>query len=122
MRAEAAGLRRPLALAGGLRPALGRRSLVPWKERGFSINLPEPLCRAAGVDTGDEVELEIRLAEEAVPEELASLLKVSRAAKRVWDALTDAQRRMLREEILSLKQPATRARRAERVLLGRTGR
>lgn len=69
---------------------LGRRTLVPWKERGFSIGIPEPLCRAAGVDTGDEIELEIRLAEDLIPAELASLLRKSRVARSAWDGLTTA--------------------------------
>ena len=55
---------------------LGRRSLKRWDERKcWWIDLPEPLCKKAGLDTGDEVRLTIRLASEDLPDELQDLLK-----------------------------------------------
>ena len=48
---------------------LGRRSLKRWDERKcWWIDLPEPLCKKAKVDTGDSVELTIRLASEDLPQ------------------------------------------------------
>ena len=55
---------------------LGRRSLKRWDDRQcWWIDLPEPLCKKAGIDEGDEVNLTIRLASEDLPEELSSLLQ-----------------------------------------------
>jgi hypothetical protein len=96
---------------------LGRRSLKRWDDRNcWWIDLPDPLCRKAELDTGDEVELTIRLASEELPEELALLLRTNRTAKGNWEKLTVAQQRMLREEILAAKSSETRARRASKVL------
>ena len=98
---------------------LGRRSLKKWDERQcWWIDLPETLCKKAGLETGDEVRLVLRLASEELPEELQHLLKNNPIAKGRWEKLTQAQQRILREDIFNAKTTATRSKRAERVLLG----
>ena len=95
----------------------GRRSLKRWDDRQcWWIDLPEPFCKKANLETGDTVELTIRLASEDLPEELIQLLNMNREAKARWDKLTIAQQRMLREEIIAGKSSSTCARRAERAL------
>jgi len=97
---------------------LGRRSLKRWDERQcWWIDLPEPLCKKAKLETGDRVQLTIRLATEDLPDELKELLKNNSVAKGNWDKLTQSQQRMLREEIFAAKTSATRRRRAERLLI-----
>ena len=96
---------------------LGRRSLKHWAERQcWWLDLPEPLCQKAKLETGDTVELVIRLASEELPLELKELLNKNSTAKSHWEKLTNAQQRMLREDILAAKSSAARARRAARVL------
>ena len=97
---------------------LGRRSLKRWDERQcWWIDLPEPLCKKAKIDTGDEVRIIIRPALEDLPDELTELLKTNLIAKRNWEMLTKSQQRMLREDLFNLKTPATRRRRAEKLLI-----
>jgi hypothetical protein len=97
---------------------LGRRNLKRWDEREcWWIDLPEPLCKKARVDTGDEVKLVIRLASEDLPEELKQLLAQNSKAETKWKSMTAAQQRMLREEIFAAKTPATRTKRAEKWLV-----
>lgn len=96
---------------------LGRRSLKRWDDRNcWWIDLPEPLCRKAKLETGDEVQLTIRLASEDLPEELQELLKTNAAAKANWEKLTHAQQRMLREDVFAAKSAAARRRRAGKFL------
>lgn len=96
---------------------LGRRSLKRWDERKcWWIDLPEPLCKKAKLETGDEVRLSIRLASEDLPDELKDLLKNNPLARANWERLTEPQQRMLREDIFTAKTSATRRRRAERLL------
>ena len=96
---------------------LGRRSLKRWDDRDcWWIDLPDPLCQKAKIDTGDEVELTIKLASEALPQELQQLLTQNKSAKSRWDKMTTAQKRMLREEILAAKSSETRLRRAQKYL------
>jgi hypothetical protein len=96
---------------------LGRRSLKRWDERNcWWIDLPDPLCKKAKIETGDEVTLTIRLASDDLPEELQDLLKTNRVAKSNWEKLTQPQQRMLREDIFAAKASATRRRRAEKIL------
>jgi hypothetical protein len=97
---------------------LGRRSLKRWDERNcWWIDLPEPLCKKAKVETGDEVTLTIDLASEDLPEELTELLRTNRVAKANWEKLTQPQQRMLREDVFAAKTSAARRRRAEKSLI-----
>lgn len=99
---------------------LGRRGLKRWDDRNcWWIDLPEPLCRKAKLETGTTVELIIRLASEDLPAELKNLLTQSPRAKERWAKLTKAQQRMRREEIWSARTTMTRTKRAEKWLLDR---
>ena len=96
---------------------IGRRSLKRWDKRNsWWMDLSSDVCRKINVDTGDRVKLILKLASEELPAELAQLIKQNSQARAHWERLTPGQRRMLREEILSAKQSATRARRAARAL------
>ncbi len=93
--------------------AIGRRSLKQLDEDRWFIELAQPMCERAGVDTGDRVKLSLRLASDDLPDELATLLARDRFAQAAWAKLTAAQQRMLREEVIAAKRPETRRRRAE---------
>jgi hypothetical protein len=97
---------------------LGRRSLKRWDERNcWWMDLPEPLCKKAKLEIGDEVKLILRLASEDLPEELQELLRTNGVAKAHWEKLTQPQQRMLREDVFAAKTSATRRRRAEKFLI-----
>jgi len=96
---------------------IGRRSLKRWDDRAcWWMDLGEAVCRKATVETGDRVPLNLRIASEELPAELAHLIKNNPPARAIWERLTPAQRRMRREEVLGAKQSTTRARRAARGL------
>ena len=96
---------------------LGRRSMKRWDDRNcWWIDLPEPLCRKAKLETGDNVQLKIRRASEELPEELQQLLRNDPKAEASWSRLTTAQQRMLREDVFAAKTAETRRRRAKRSL------
>ncbi len=91
---------------------LGRRSLKKWDDRRWFIELPQPLCERAKVDTGSRIALAIQIASDSLPAELENLLATNPAARYAWDRLSPGSQRMLREDVAAAKQPATRARRA----------
>jgi hypothetical protein len=96
---------------------VGRRSLKRWDDRDcWWMDLADAVCRKANVETGDRADLILRIASEELPVELARLIKKNSGARSRWEGLTRGQQRMLREEILAAKHPATRARRAARAL------
>jgi hypothetical protein len=97
---------------------IGLRNLIPWKERGWHFGLSEPMCRKAGVDTGDRVHVEMRRLEDARPGELDELLKSDRKAQKAWDALAEGERRDFVIYVAAAKKPETRMRRARRLLGG----
>jgi len=91
---------------------LGRRGLKKWDERRWFIELPQPLCERAKVDTGSSVQLVLEIASDKLPTELEELLATNPVAKQAWDRLSQGSQRMLRENVAASKQSATRARRA----------
>jgi hypothetical protein len=96
---------------------IGRRSLKRWDDRGcWWMDLADAVCRKANVGTGDRAKLSLKIASEELPKELAQLIKKNVRAQARWERLTPGQKRMLREEILAAKHPATRTRRAARAL------
>lgn len=95
---------------------LGRRTIKRWDRERWFIELPEALCRRAGVETGDRVPLVLRRASTELPPELARLLDEDPVAREAWDRLTRSRQRMLREHVASAAKPATRERRARKAL------
>jgi hypothetical protein len=68
---------------------VGRRSLKRWDDRKcWWMDLPDALCRKANIDTGDRVELSLRIASEKLPVELARLIQTDPAACARWEHLT----------------------------------
>jgi hypothetical protein len=96
--------------------ALGRRTIKMWDEARWFVELTEPMCRQASIDTGEQILLELRLASTALPEELAALLQENNVAQRAWESLTPGNRRMVGEMVAQAKQSATRRRRAAKAL------
>lgn len=95
-----------------------RRTIKRWDAERWFVSVTEDDCRRFRLTTGDEIKLTLRPAADDLPEELTELLRTEAAARAAWDRLTPGQQRMLREEVAAAKQPATRARRARKALLG----
>jgi len=97
--------------------ALGRRSLHRWDGERWFLELRRDHLEAVGKSPGDRATLVMALASAALPAELQSLIDANPKARARWEAHTEAQRRMLREDILAAKTSATRERRARHALL-----
>lgn len=92
---------------------LGRRGLKPWGDgKRWFFELPEPICRQAGADTGDEVVLIFAPAEDKIPMELSELLAANVAFAGAWRRLPLGRQRELAEWVASAKKKQTRTRRA----------
>lgn len=95
-----------------------RRTIKQWDAGRWFISITASDCRRLGIDTGDNVRLSLGVAPADLPEELAELLRTDERARAAWEQLTVSQQRMLREEVASARQSATRARRARKALVG----
>lgn len=96
--------------------AVARRTIKRWDDRRWFLSITENDCARLNIDTGSTVRLSLRLASAELPEELAELIRTDRVAAAAWANLTTSQQQMLREEIASATQPATRLRRARKSL------
>jgi hypothetical protein len=96
---------------------LGRRSLKRWDDERWFIELRRDMLDTLGKSPGDRATLVITRASAALPIELKSLIEADPVARRRWGSCSEAQKRMLREEVLAAKSPAARERRARRALL-----
>ncbi|HEX6883612.1 MAG TPA: DUF5990 family protein [Planctomycetota bacterium] len=97
--------------------ALGRRSLKRWDEERWFLELRPETLEALGKAPGERATLVIERASTEVPAELRRLIDTDARARERWEARTESQQRMLREEILAAKSSEARARRARRALL-----
>lgn len=97
--------------------ALGRRSLKRWDDERWFLELRRDLLDAIQKSPGDRATLEITRASATLPAEIQGLIDADPAARRRWDSRTEAQQRMLREEVLAAKSAVARERRARRALL-----
>lgn len=93
--------------------AFERRTISPWGDGRWFFSLSESLCRAAGVGTGDPVELAIDRPERDEPDDLAAALKGREAA---WTRLSPVDRRAIIVDVCEAKRPATRAARIDKWL------
>jgi hypothetical protein len=96
------------------------RSRIAKMRGRYLIGFSKANRAAAGVDTGEEVEVEVELDTEPrvieEPEELKAALDADPAARAAWDALAPSHRRRHVHSIESAKKAETRAKRIEKTL------
>jgi hypothetical protein len=121
------------ALGGGKRPRViitinghSWRSRVAIMRGRFLLGLSNANRDAAGVVTGEEVEIELEFDPEPpavnVPDDFARALAAAPTAHAAFDRLTDSQKRQHIRAIEGAKKPETRKRRIERALATLLGR
>lgn len=114
-------------LGGGKRPPVvitvnGHtwRSRVAIMRGRCLLGLSRANREAAGVETGDEVEVDLRLDTEprtvTEPEDFARALDADPAARAAYDRLSHSRKRQHVLAIEAAKKPETRARRIEKAL------
>jgi hypothetical protein len=115
------------ALGGGKRPRMiitinghSWRSRVAIMRGRYLLGLSNANREAAGVVTGEEVEVELAFDPEPlavnVPEDFARALDAEPAARTAYDRLTQSRKREQVRAIQSAKKPETRKRRIENAL------
>jgi hypothetical protein len=115
------------ALGGGKRPRViitinghSWRSRVAIMRGRFLLGLSNANRLAAGVVTGDEVEVELELDPEppkvSVPPEFARALDADPAARAAFERLSHSRKREHVHAIEGAKKPETRKRRIDRAL------
>ncbi len=92
----------------------GRRTIKAWGKGSddWFVEFTAPFCKAAGLAVGDEVKLELVIADDTAPDELEAVLASSKLLQEIWSKLTASQRREAMEHVRSAKTDVTRARRA----------
>lgn len=116
------------ALGGGSRPPVvitinghSWRSRIAHLRGRHLIGLSKANRLAAGVETGDNIVVDVTFDAEPrpaiEPHDLATALDATPAARVAFDTLTVSQRRELIRGIEAAKRPETRARRIDSVIL-----
>jgi hypothetical protein len=118
--AEAMGGRKQFRVVGTLNGAPLKTSTFPYEGEGLWMGVHKATRVAAGVDFGDELELEITRDDAPRVLELAPEIEaafVAEPALRVrFEALSFTRRRELADPIAKAKKPDTRAARVARAL------
>lgn len=101
----------PVDLSVNGRP-VGRRTLKKWDASKWFLELTAPVCRKLGLEVGDQLTLELSVADASAPLELTQVLARSPDAAARWSTLPASTQRQIIEHILNAKQQATRVKRA----------
>jgi hypothetical protein len=98
--------------------AFGRRNIKAWGKGStdWFIEFTAPFCKTAELAVGDEIAVELQLADASTPAELLGLFEGNTRLAAAWAALSDSARRDAGEHIRAAKSPATRERRAAAVI------
>lgn len=96
---------------------LGRRAIKDSgaKTDDWHMELTKPIATAIDAKKGDEVEIELWLADMTLPEEMAARMKSDAAFAEAWRALIPNHRRKAIEHYLEAKTPAGRLARLEKI-------
>ena len=92
----------------------GRRTIKPWGDGRWFMELTKAHCRKAGIREGESVSVTLSSVPDT-PEALMDALAQAGLATR-WEALTKAQRRVFSEEVFAAKKPETARARIEKIV------
>ncbi len=79
------------------------------------MGLTKDIAGAINARKGDEVEIELRLADMTIPEEMAERMKTDAEFARAYEALIPNHKRKAVEHYLEAKTPAGRTARLEKI-------
>ncbi len=96
---------------------LGRRAIKDSgpKTEDWYMGLTKDIAQAIGARKGDEVEIELRLADMTLPPEMAERIASDAQFARAYEALSPNHKRKAIEHYLEAKTPAGRTARLEKI-------
>jgi hypothetical protein len=98
------------------------RSSVAFMGGVFMLGVSNDVRRAAGVEAGQDVDVDLELDTEPreieVPPDLAGALATDDVARRAFEALSYSNKRRIVEPIVDAKTPETRQRRIDKAVEG----
>lgn len=95
----------------------GRRTIKDWGKGSpdWFVEFLKPFLEAARLKPGDTVEIELRLADMTMPEEMAARMASDADFARAYEALIPNHKRKAIEHYLEAKTPAGRTARLEKI-------
>lgn len=95
----------------------GRRTIKDWGKDSpdWFVEFLKPYLEAVGLKPGDTVDVELRLADMTMPEEMAARMKSDADFARAYEALIPDHKRKAIEHYLEARTPAGRTARLEKV-------
>ena len=95
----------------------GRRTIKDWGKDSpdWFVEMLKPFLEASGLQPGEEVEVELRLADMTMPEEMAGRMASDADFARAYQALIPNHKRKVVEHYLEAKTTAGRTARLEKI-------
>ena len=98
---------------------VGRRSIKPWGDGRWFMELTKAHCKHLGLEVGAKISVAVTPALETPPELEARIAE--RGLTRRWSQLTQSQRRAYSESVFEAKKPETREARIARIVAALRG-
>lgn len=95
----------------------GRRAIKDWGKGSpdWFVEFLKPFLESAGLVPGNEVEVELRLADMTMPDEMAARMESNPEFAKAYEALIPNHKRKAIEHYLEAKTPAGRTARLEKI-------
>lgn len=98
--------------------AFGRRSMKKLNATSHSdwfVEYTAPLCKGLGINVGDELKVDLRLAATEIPRELDEQFSLNPNLHAFWSSRSEYARRISAEHVRAGKTETTRLRRAQAI-------
>lgn len=96
--------------------ALGRRSIKPWGDGRWFMDITQKDCDELGCDTGSLLRVAMTYIADPTPSDLTSAFAANRKLEVNWSALRPTHRRHLSQWVEEASQPLTRQRRVDEIV------
>jgi hypothetical protein len=96
--------------------SIGRRSVKPWGDGRWFLDVTQKLCDEFGIDTGSLVQMHLKYIADPTPSDLSDALAVNRKLEINWSSLRPTRRRQLSQWVEEARQPMIRQRRVDEIV------
>lgn len=96
--------------------SIGRRSVKPWGDGRWFMDVTQKHCEDLGLDTGAAVHVTLHFIADPTPDDLAAIFAANARLEANWGRFSESRRRQLSEWVQDAKQPAMRQRRVDEIV------
>jgi hypothetical protein len=96
--------------------SIGRRSVKPWGDGRWFLDVTQKHCDDFGIDTGALLQVTLKYVADPTPSDLSNAFATNRWLEVHWSSLRPTRRRQLSQWVEEARQPVMRQRRVDEIV------